>query len=54
MSATAAKRPQHDAARAAYHRSRRAEEWVKGYVDKVVAWPGPAPARKAEGKRGAA
>jgi len=52
MSATPTKRPQHDAARAAYHRSSRLEDWVKGYVDKVVEWPGPV--RKAEGKRGAA
>jgi len=38
---TATKRPQHDAARAAYRRSREAEKWVAGYVQKMVAWPGP-------------
>jgi len=35
------KLPQHDAARAAYRRSREAEKWVAGYVRKMVEWPAP-------------
>lgn len=44
MSATApsaTKRQQYDPARAAYQRSRNAEIWVKTYLDKMNAWPGP-------------
>lgn len=49
---TAPTKPQYDAKRAAYLRSREAEKWVAGYVRKMVEWP--APVRKAEGKMGAA
>ena len=34
-------RKQHDPARAAHQRSRAAEVWVRGYVDKMTAWPAP-------------
>jgi len=49
---TPTKRPQHDAARAAYRQTVRLNDYVKHYVDKMFEWP--APVRKAEGKRGAA
>lgn len=36
-----ARKPQFDPTRAAYRRSRDAEAWVKGYVDKMCKWPAP-------------
>lgn len=38
MSAT---KTQHDPARAAYLRSRKAEVWIAGYVRKMVEFPAP-------------
>ena len=35
----ATKRPQHDHERAAYLKTRTAEIWVKGYVDKMNVMP---------------